>query len=135
MRLLRRIFLHDFGLKLFAVLISFFLWSTYTAEPYAEIAYTVPIAFVNLPPGLAVTGDVPASVHVLLRGRSGLLRRMVPADLTFTVDLGNAHAGAMPVHLTTSMVTVPYGTEVVRIFPAEFRLSLITDSTPPGGGE
>ena len=59
MRLLRRVFLHNWGLKLIALGISFFLWATYTAEPFAQVAYNVPVAYVNVPDGLAVGGAPP----------------------------------------------------------------------------
>ena len=53
MRFLRQVVLHNWGLKLLALAISFSLWAAYTAEPFAEVAYNVPIAFVNVPAGLA----------------------------------------------------------------------------------
>ena len=61
MRLLRRVFLHNWGLKLIALGISFFLWATYTAEPFAQVGYNVPVAYVNVPDGLAVGGAPPTS--------------------------------------------------------------------------
>ena len=44
MRLLRRLFLHNLRLKLIALGISFFLWVTYTAEPFEQVAYNVSVA-------------------------------------------------------------------------------------------
>ncbi len=131
MRLLRRVFLHNWGLKLIAVGISFFLWATYTAEPFAQVAYNVPVAYVNVPDGLAVGGAPPNIVRVVLRGRSGLLRRLTPADLTLDVDLATAPSGEVPIRLSPGMVGVPYGTEVVRLAPAEFHIALVPTSTPP----
>ena len=90
MRLLRRVFLHNLRLKLIALGISFFLWATYTAEPFEQIGYNVPVAYVNVPDGLAVSGAPPNAVRVVLRGRSGLLRRLGPNDLTLDVDLAAA---------------------------------------------
>ena len=49
MRWLRQFVLRNAGMKLLALAISFLLWSTYTAEPFAEVGYNVPIAFVNVP--------------------------------------------------------------------------------------
>jgi hypothetical protein len=130
MRLLRRLFVHNLGLKVLALAISFSLWATYTAEPFADVGYDVVLAFVNVPAGLALTGDAPNAVHVRLRGRTGLLRRLTAADLNFTVNLAAAHAGTIPVQLTTGMVNTPYGTEVVLITPSQFRVTLVTSATP-----
>ncbi len=130
MRLLRRLFVHNLGLKVLALAISFSLWATYTAEPFADVGYNVVLAFVNVPAGLALTGDAPNAVHVRLRGRTGLLRRLTAADLNFTVNLAGAQAGTIPVQLTTGMVNTPYGTEVVLITPSQFRVTLVTSATP-----
>lgn len=135
MRLLRRIFLHNLRLKIIALGISFFLWATYTAEPFAQVGYNVPVAYVNVPDGLAVGGAPPNAVRVVLRGRTGLLRRLGPNDLTLEVDLATAPSGDVPVRLSPSMVGVPYGTEVIRLAPSEFHLSLVPTKIPPGASE
>lgn len=135
MRLLRRIFLHNLRLKLIALGISFFLWVTYTAEPFAQVAYNVPVAYVNVPDGLAVGGASPNVIRVVLRGRSGLLRRLTPGDLTLDVDLATAPSGDVPIRLSPSMVGVPYGTEVVRLAPTEFHVALVPTKISPGASE
>jgi hypothetical protein len=123
------------GLKLLSLAISCALWATYTAEPFADVGYNVPLAFVNVPPGLALGDDAPNAVHVRLRGRTGLLRRLTPADLNVSVDLAGAHNGSISVSLTTEMVRVPYGTEVSLITPSQFRITLMTSATPVLGPE
>jgi YbbR-like protein len=135
MRLLRGLFVHNLSLKLIALGISFFLWATYTAEPFEQIGYNVPVAYINVPEGLAVGGAPPNTVRVVLRGRSGLLRRLTPADLALNVDLATAPSGDVPIRLSPSMVDVPYGTEVVRIAPAQFRVSLVATKIPPEASE
>jgi hypothetical protein len=135
MRLLRRVFLHNLRLKLIALGISFFLWATYTAEPFEQIGYNVPVAYVNVPDGLPDSGAPPNAVRVVLRGRSGLLRRLGPNDLTLDVDLAAAPSGDVPIRLFPNMVAVPYGTEVVRLAPSEFHVSLVPTKVPPEASE
>jgi YbbR-like protein len=135
MRLFRRLFLHNLSLKLIALGISFFLWAMYTAEPFEQVGYNVPVAYVNVPEGLAVGGAPPNAVRVVLRGRSGLLRRLTPTDLTLVVDLATAPSGDVPIRLSPSMVGVPYGTEVLRLAPAEFHVSLVGTKIPPEASE
>lgn len=139
MKRLRQIVFQDAGLKMLALAASFSLWAIYTAEPFAQVAYNVPVAFVNVPSGMVVSGvtagNVPATVRVTLRGRAGLLRRLVPADLNFSVDLAGTHAGDVPLHLMPDMVRAPYGTEVLRIAPSEFTVTLIPSTTHLPGQE
>ena len=135
MHLFRRLFVHNLSLKLIALGISFFLWATYTSEPFEQIGYNVPVAYINVPEGLAVGGAPPNTVRVVLRGRSGLLRRLTPADLALNVDLATAPSGDLPIRLSPNMVDVPYGTEVVRIAPAQFHVSLVATKIPPEAAE
>ncbi len=125
MPLLRRWILHNWHLKLFALLAAFLLWSTYTSEPAAEIAYVVPLEFRNVPAQLELSGDLPAQVRLRVRGRSALLRRLSPADLGISVNLAGAPPGELFIRLTPDMVETPYGATIVRIAPADFRLSLV----------
>jgi hypothetical protein len=131
MRSLRRAVFNDLGLKVLALAISFALWATYTAEPFSEVGYSVPIAFLNVPPGLVIADDAPSNVHVRLRGRAGLLRRLGSGDLSVNINLANTSLGEMPIRLSPAMVEAPYGTEVVLIAPTLFRVKLVTTPTPP----
>jgi hypothetical protein len=69
MRWLKKVLSNNFWLKVLALVLSLSLWALYTREPFAEVAYNVPIAYLNVPTGLVVSGDAPTSVHVVIRGR------------------------------------------------------------------
>jgi YbbR domain-containing protein len=88
-----------------------------------------------MPPQLEISGDVPTSVHVRVRGRSALLRRMVPADLNLRMDMNNAKQGVASLLITTEKVGVPFGATVVEVSPSEIRVTLVPRHTPapPGG--
>lgn len=126
MRFLREWVLNDWSLKLLALAISFLLWTTYTAEPFSEVGYVVPLEFRNVPANLEISGDAPTQVHLRVRGRSGLLRRIIPADLSVAVDLSGRPAGETLVQLAPDQVTVPYGVTVASIIPTEIRVLLVS---------
>ncbi len=131
MRFLREWVLHQWGLKLLALFLSFLFWATYTAEPPAEVGYLVPLEFRNIPAQLEISGDVPTQVHVRVRGRAALLRRLTPADLGIIVDLSGRTAGAASIPLSPANVEVPYGAQVVRVTPAQIHLRLVARGTTP----
>jgi len=122
---LREWVFHHGGLKLLALLLSFLLWSTYTSEPPAEVGYMVPLEFSNIPAPLEISGDVPTRVHVRVRGRAALLRRLTPADLGITVDLTGWLAGEAWITLNPDQVDAPYGATVVRITPSRIFVRLV----------
>ncbi len=130
MRLLRRIFLHYPALKLSSLLIATALWIAYNSEPVAEIGYSAPLLLVNVPPGLQITGDVPSSVVLRVRGRLSRLRRVDPAELSVSADCSQVGAGNQSVSLAPDMVTVPYGADVVSMTPSQIEISLVPASAP-----
>lgn len=116
--------LHNWYLKLLSLLLAFLLWSVITGEPPAEVGFTVPLELRNVPPGLFVAGDVPASVQVRLHGPAALMRRLSPSSIIVAIDLANRKAGDHAFSMTPQDVVVPYGVRVVRISPATVRLRL-----------
>ena len=117
--------LNNWHLKLFALLAAFLLWSTYTSEPAAEVAFVVRIEFRNVPPQLEISGEFPTQVRLHVRGPSALLRRLSAADLGITVDLTGAQPGETLVRLSPAMIEAPYGATIVSISPPEFKLLLV----------
>src|ERR1700681_3139707 len=114
MRFLRKYIFPNAALKLLALAISFLLWVTYTSEPFAEVGFQVPLEFTSMPSQLEISGDVPTSVHVRVRGRSAFLRRMVPADLTLRMDMKDAKQGTASLEISTDKVNAPFGATVVQ---------------------
>lgn len=131
MRWFRKWVLHNWSLKLMALLISFLLWATYSAEPVAEIGFAVPIEFVNVPSRLEIANDVPTVVHIRVRGRSALLRRLTPSDLGISLDLSGRTGGVGMVELDAQEVDAPYGVQIVRIDPQELRVHLVPRDNSP----
>src|SRR5258707_2254991 len=108
MRFLQKYVFANAGLKLLALAISFLLWATYTSEPYAEVGYQVPLEFTNMPRQLEITGDLPLSIRVRVRARSGLLRRIVSADLSVRVDMQDGKPGTSQIQITPDLRGAPY---------------------------
>jgi YbbR domain-containing protein len=132
---LRKYIFANAGLKLLALAISFLLWATYTAEPYAEVGFQVPLEFTNMPTHLEISGDVPTSVRVRVRGRSAFLRRMIAADLNMRIDLKDGTEGTKTLQITPEMVSAPFGATVVQVSPSEIHVTLVprTGPAPPVG--
>ena len=130
MRFVRKYILADAGLKLLALAISFLLWATYTAEPYAEVGFQVPLEFTTMPAQLEISGDVPNAVRVRLRGRSALLRRMVASDLNLRLNMKDRKEGTTSLPITPEMVGAPFGATVVQVEPSEIHVTLVPRHGP-----
>ena len=135
MGFVRKYIFPDAGLKLLALAISFLIWATYTAEPYAEVGFQVPLEFTTMPSQLEISGDVPIVVRIRVRGRSALLRRMVPADLNLRLDMKNQKEGTTTISITPEMVGAPFGATVVQVSPSQIHVTLVPRAgpAPPAG--
>ena len=135
MGFLRKYIFANAGLKLLALAISFLVWATYTSEPYSEVGFQVPLEFTTMPAQLEISGDVPTVVHIRVRGRSALLRRMIPADLNLRLDLKDGKPGTTTMQITPAMVGAPIGATVVQVAPTEIHVTLVSrrEPAPPAG--
>lgn len=131
LRFLRKYIFANAGLKILALAISFLLWTTYTSEPFAEVGFQVPLEFTSMPSHLEINGDIPTSVHVRVRGRSALLRRMIPADLSLRLDMKDGKAGTSTVRIAPNMISAPFGATVVEVSPDEIYVTLVPRHGPP----
>ena len=76
--------------------------------------------------------------------------RAIAAELSWSIDTERAgvplrigggsvvleqHGGEVPVRLKPDMVRVPYGTEVMRITPSDYAVTLVPTTTQPPGPE
>jgi YbbR domain-containing protein len=78
----------------------------------------VPLELQQLPAGVELTGDVPTTVDVRVRGGSGPLSRVGAGDVVAVLDLRSARAGRRAFPLTQDQVRVPFGVDVVQITPS-----------------
>lgn len=109
--------LQHIGLKLMAFGVAILLWMVVAGEATVERGLRVPLELQQFPSGLELRTEAPSTVDVRVRGGSGTLGRLSPADIVAVVDLRGARAGQRLFHLTPDQVRVPFGVEVVQITP------------------
>jgi YbbR domain-containing protein len=105
------------GLKLLSLGLALLLWMIVSGEEMVERGLRVPLELQQVPAGLELLGDVPATVDVRVRGASGTLSRVATGDVIAVLDLRGARAGRRLFPLTPDQMRVPFGVEVVQITP------------------
>lgn len=106
-RMLRKLFLEDWGLKLLALAITIALWLGVTGQnkPVTLRVSGVQLNFLQ-PAGLEISNDPPDTVDVILTGSKDKLDRIGPRDLIANVDLGDQKAGERIIKLTLDRVKI-----------------------------
>jgi YbbR domain-containing protein len=112
------------GLKVLAITLASVLWLTVAGEHFVERSLRVPLAVRNLSQELEISGDLPATVDVRIRGSAAQLSRLDPGEVVAMLDLANARTGTRLFHLRADEVRVPYGLEVAQVVPSTLSLDL-----------
>lgn len=112
------------GLKILAISLATLLWLIVAGEQVVERALRVPLELREKPEHLAIVGDPPAAVDVLVRGSSALLSRLEVGEVVVVLDLSGARPGSRLFPLRTDQVKVPYGVEVAQVMPGTLALEL-----------
>jgi len=92
-------------------------------EETVERGLRIPLELQQMPAGLELLGDVPATVDVRVRGASGTLSRVGPGDIVAVLDLRTARSGRRLFPLTPDQVRVPFGVEVMQLLPSAVALA------------
>jgi YbbR domain-containing protein len=109
---------HHLQLKGLAFGLAVLLWLVVSGDATVERGLRgVPLELQQFPAGLELQTEPPSTVDVRVRGGSGTLSRLAPADIVAVLDLRGAQAGQRLYHLTPDQVRVPFGVEIVQITP------------------
>src|ERR1700685_2874949 len=87
MDFLRRLFLENFWLQVFAILLAFTLWIMVHRDPITEVAIEVPVEFHNIPLNVEITSDTVYRSTVRLRGPERVIHQLSPSDVHEEIDL------------------------------------------------
>ncbi len=121
--LMQRVFVHNFWLKLVALLFAIGLWMVVARDPIAEVEIKVPIEFRNLPGNLEIDSASFTEAQIRIRGPERVIRRLQASDVHAEIDLASVSPGERTFDLTGRHVHVPQDLEVVQIIPGQFHLS------------
>lgn len=110
-------------LKALSLGLALMLWMVVSGEETVERGLRVPLELTQVPAGLELLGDVPATVDVRVRGASGALSRVAAGDVVAVLDLHTAQPGRRLFPLTPEQVRVPFGVEIVQVLPSAVTMS------------
>jgi hypothetical protein len=109
--------------KILALLLAIVSWSVVVGEPELVTSRSVPIFYKNLPRDLEIGSDVPATVHLEIRGPAGKLTPPSLAETAVFFDLGSVNApGERTFTVTGESINLPLGVQLWRAVPSQLRL-------------
>ena len=124
-KLLRRIFLEDWSLKLLSLAIAVVLWLLVTGQNEPVTAHlNVQLNFIR-PQSLEISNDPPRTVDVMLTGSRSKLDDLTSLDLVATVDISDQRAGERVLRLADkAQISLPQGIKVDGFQPSAIPIRL-----------
>jgi YbbR domain-containing protein len=124
-KLLRRIFIEDWSLKLLSLAIAIALWLLVTGQNQPVTAHlNVQLNFIR-PQSLEISNDPPRTVDVMLTGSRNKLDDLTSLDLVATVDISDQHTGEHVLRLADrAQITLPQGIKVDGYQPSAIPIRL-----------
>ena len=124
-KLLRRIFLEDWSLKLLSLAIAIILWLLVTGQNQPVTAHVnIQLNFIR-PPSLEISNDPPRTVDVMLTGSRSKLDDLTSLDLVATVDISDQRAGERVLRLADkAQIALPQGIKIDGFQPSAIPIRL-----------
>jgi YbbR domain-containing protein len=126
LRIFRRIFLRNWGLKLFSFLIALVLWLTLIPDDkiFDEKMLPVRLDVHNIPTGMALVEKPPPTLNVIIRAPKRLIGQFTSANVNAVLDLREARVDVRDYYLTPNNVRAPEGAEIKEVIPPQVNLKL-----------
>jgi len=124
-KMLRRVFIEDWSLKLLSLGIAIVLWLLVTGQNQPVTAHlNVQLNFIR-PPALEISNDPPRTVDVMLTGSRNKLDDLTSLDLVATIDISDQRAGERVLRLADrAQIILPQGIKVDGFQPSAIPIRL-----------
>jgi hypothetical protein len=125
-KFIRNLFLKNWGLKLFSLLLALVLWLTLIPEEkiFSEKTLTVPLELHNIPSDVELIERPPSMVDVKIRAPQKFLNQFTSVTVHAALNLERASVEQTDYPLNKNMISLPSGGEVMDIYPSQVNLRL-----------
>jgi len=125
-RIIRNIFLKNWGIKLFSFILALILWLILIPEErvFSEKNLTVPLEIHNIPSIMELVEKPLSTVDIKIRASNRLINEISSANVHAVLDLKDAFVGRNDIPLKKEMISIPVGVEVKDINPSQVQLRL-----------
>lgn len=125
-KILRNIFVKNWGLKLFSFLLALVFWFAIIPEEKLsfEKSVTVPLELHNLPAGIEIVEKPPPNIDVTIKAPYRLIDMINPESVWVRLELSTARVEQTDFPINRSMISLPPGAEVKEWSPSQVRMRL-----------
>jgi len=125
-RILKNIFVRNWGLKLFSLVLALVLWFTIIPDEMMsfEQTLTVPLELIHKPSWMETVERPPATIEVTIKAPNRLYDLITPDSVRVRLDQSTASVEQTEYPITINMISLPQGAEVIQIFPSQVKMRM-----------
>jgi hypothetical protein len=128
----RQPFIGNLPLKALALALAVLLWLMASAAKQEERNISLPLAVMNMPPGLAIGSRIPREIRITVAGPKFTLRGVHGERTPVLLDLKGLGEGTVTFSGMEKRLRLPPGISVLRVYPANIDLKLVRSSGTGG---
>ena len=127
-RFFKNLFLRNWGLKLFSLILALILWATLIPPEkiFSKKNLTISLVLHNIPSGMELVRKPPDKIDVTIEAPNRYIDQITPVNVTAKLNLENATIIQEDYTITETMISIPAGVraEVIKISPNTINLKL-----------
>jgi uncharacterized protein (TIGR00159 family) len=123
-RALTAILTHNWRPKLATLAAVSLLWFVLVGQQNAELAFSIPVVYLNVPEKLTVEGKQVQELYVRVRGSRGVLNFLDTSGMQVAIDLEKAQVGSQRYAISATDINLPPGVELASVNPSMVQVRL-----------
>lgn len=127
-RLFKNLFLRNWELKLFSLILALILWMTLIPPEkiFSKKNLTIPLVLHNIPSGMELIRKPPDEIDVTIEAPNRYIDQITPVNVVAKLNLENASIIQEDYPLNETLISIPAGVraKVIKISPNTVNLKL-----------
>ncbi len=123
-RAIKTLLTHNWRPKLAALAAVSLLWFVLVGQQNAELGFSIPVVYLNVPEELTIEGRQVRQVDVRVRGSRAVLNFLDPSQLQVAIDLEKARPGTQRYAISAKEIKLPPGVQLAGVNPSMINLDL-----------
>ena len=120
--MLKNLIATNLSLKIVACIIGYALWATVSRHQQAQLSYTIPLCFYNVPPEWRI--NAPETIKVTLSAKRQFLGALRSDTLAIHINGHELCAGTQPIAIDSAQLFLPEPIKLLHYSPSPLLINV-----------
>ncbi len=124
LKIIKKWLRNNWNIKILAFVLALVLWLYVRGEQEAEVIFSVPLQFINLPTQYVLIYKSSDNISLAIRARQNVIMGLSVDQFRIECDLKNARLGENRYSISSEKIILPSGVRLVGINPPSVKVKL-----------